>query len=1240
MRNRLIMRLFFSVFFLATAGFATEQDNYVPGELIVKLGQKSAYSALGNISALHAISHKYGIQSVEAIFSSRPTFSALDNLFLCRTAKDVDLQQLAAQMSGELDIEYVQPNYLHRTTVTPNDPFISQQYYLAQIQAYEAWDYSKGARDVIIAIIDTGVDYDHTDLAANIWTNADEVIDGLDNDANGYIDDIRGYDFVDNAGNAAPGEDGDEEDNDPIDFHGHGTNVAGIASAVTNNATGIAGVGWGCAIMPIRAGYQGSDGNGYLASAAIIKAIYYATDNGADIINASFGGIPDDFAQRDVFRYAFMNGLVIVKAAGNNSSAVPETPGQEDWILSVASVTSNDTRSNFSNYGRWVKISAPGSGIYTTSRNNRYSTLQGTSVAAPMVAGVAGLVKTAHPDWTAAQIMMHIVDTADNIDAMNPDYKGELGKKGRLNAVNALSTPFQSRPELVVRRVTVEDWLTGNGDARLNVGETSDLVIRIANRWSDAANVTLTLSTDDPSIQVLDNTSSFACIPGIASSMNYVDTVDDLLRVQVDDHAFPHNVHFTLAISADGGFEQTIGLQIGIEARLLFVDDDDGQLNVEDYYFSALDSIGMPYDIWDRSTQGNAGARLRNYDMIIWSCESAMPTLDDSDTEDLQSFLRQSKRLFIAGQNIAWDLCAPQTNEDASARNYLNQYRQTNGGSKLFYENYLQASFENDASSYSLVQGVASDAIGSGLSFAVFEPLRSAAEQSRDVIGATSYSAAVFQYPDGQVAATRSDRLGKVINFAFGGFEAIADESARLTVMRRIIDEFTGLQVSVADLVYVEGLGDDFVVQALVRSTAAPAAVRLYWRTLDQQLFTMAPMAACDSLYQATIPVPAHGSVLEYGVQAVAESGLYSPIRMKRLKIVKPVPAVTAATVKKTSLSCRPFVQMVASHVAPIDTASARVLFWNDVTPLDSLQLQHLGGTLFGGEIVGGFKHRDSLFYQFSVLDRTANPARGVSPVYSMVVGVEDFESGLDDWHATEGGWGLETLRKNSGSYSLHESPNGDYPDNAELIVTLKRGLDLSNLSEATLSLWMLYGFPSGDAGYVEASHDGGQTWATLALPIEGAAASFYNAQFSLSDYTGPGMHDVLIRFRFNTDEANSGPGWFIDDVSILPIATAVAGRDGTPPAEFELSRNYPNPFNSTTTIRYTLPAEMDVRLVIYNTRGQQVVTLVNGKQSAGSFAACWDGFDSDGNLVPSGLYFYKLDAGGLTAVNKMTVIK
>lgn len=1232
-----------SIFLLlmTVAGFAINQQDYIPGQLIVKFRPKSGMSSQGKVTALAAVSQKYGVSAIQPVFTAaKSPADERDNFFLLNFSEATDIFELAAVMSTENDIEYAQPNYLHRLSAVPNDPLLSRQDYLGQIEAFAAWDYSQGSENVIIAIIDTGVDYMHEDLVNNIWRNRNEILDGLDNDGNGYVDDIRGWDFVRNVSGAAPGEDAKEPDNDPMDFQGHGTNVAGFASASANNAIGIAGLGWSCKIMPLRAGYKGSDGNGYLTTISVIEAIYYAADNGANVINASFGSIWDDYAERDAFLYAYMQGVVIVKAAGNEKSDIPHSPGREDWILSVAAVNSSDRKSAFSNFGPWIKVSAPGSSVYTTSRNNRYGSVSGTSCAAPIVAGVAGLLKAARPDWSPAQILMHIVDTADNIDAVNAGYEGKLGKKGRANAHAALRLPFASEPEFLITRISVEDLLSGNGDQRMNIGETCDLLLRISNRWNDATNVTATISSDDPSIEIIKNSAFFAVIPGISSLQNYAENVNQYFTIKVSNSAFPHNVKFQMNLSADGGFQQTVEFQVAIESRVLLVDDDDGQLNVEEYYISALDSIGMPYDIWDRSTQGRLSSRLRNYDIVIWSCESALPTLDEKDRDDLQSYLRSNKNLFIAGQNIAWDLAAPQSAEDAQVRNYYNQRNQSNGKSQVFYENYLQAEFVNDASSYTKVIGVSTDPIGKGLDFPVFEPKRNAEEQSRDVIDKTSNSTPVFIYPDGQIAAVRSERLGKVVHFAFGGYEAIADESARLTVMQRILAYFSGIILDVQDLVYVADQVDDFVVNATVAGEK-PAYVHLYWRTTDQSQYTVLEMtAAADTLYQGIIPLPPYGAVLEYAVQAVAESGLYSPVKVKRLAIKKAAPLVMAGTAKRASLTRRPYITMQVSHTTPLDTTSAKVLFWTSRTAVDSLSLVPYGDGRFGGEILGDFRLGDSLYYQFAINDKTNPPVRGVSPVYQMILSYEDFESGLDDWETQEGGWGLDDSRKRSGAFSLSESPNSDYPPNANLTATLKKGLNLADVTQATLVVWMMYAFQPGDIGYVEASNDGGATWIQLDQPVSGAIGVFEEARYGLNDFTGPGNESVLLRFRFTSDAANSGPGWFIDDISIVPFYSEVQTAQESIPSEFVLYKNYPNPFNASTIIRYALPRNADVQLSIYNTMGQKVTMLVNEPMEAGIHTVTWNGMDSSGNVLPSGLYFYQIQAGDDSAVAKLMMIK
>ena len=333
---------------------------------------------------------------------------------------------------------------------------------------------------------------------------------------------------------------------------------------------------------------------------------------------------------------------------------------------------------------------------------------------------------------------------------------------------------------------------------------------------------------------------------------------------------------------------------------------------------------------------------------------------------------------------------------------------------------------------------------------------------------------------------------------------------------------------------------------------------------------------------------------------------------------------------------------MQAFDLSGIDTTSAMVYFWTQTTEVDSQNLNYVGDNRFATSIKGDFQFGDSLYYQFSVNDLSAATITGRSDTYSMLLGFENFEFGLDAWDVQPEGWGLDDSRALSGIFSIHESPGAGitYPENADLSITLKESLDLSRLSEATLSLWTLYGFPPGDFGYVEASADGGQTWWPISEPLNGAVGKFYLAEFSLNDFSGPGNENVLLRFRVTSDASQAGPGWFIDDISILPQQTDVQLVQHDLPTEFELFENYPNPFNATTVIQYALAHEADVTLEVFNTTGQLVATLLNKKQNAGRHSLTWNGLDEQGHMLPSGLYFYRIQAGQFTQTGKMTMIK
>jgi len=331
------------------------------------------------------------------------------------------------------------------------------------IDAPGAWQINTGSTGVILVIMDSGVRYYHKDLGGsswptttgNIWINPGEIKSNKkDDDGNGYKDDWIGWDFVTGVTGCMKGEDCRTEDNDPRDFTGHGTHCAGIAAAMTNNARGVAGVagGWGdgttnsigngCKIMCLRIGWLASNGYGYVRMDFAAKAMYYAANKGATVINCSWGS-SNSGGLADAVNYAISKGCLIVHAAGNNGNSTADYLGSRTDVLNVAATDSLDVKASFSSYGTWVDVSAPGVDIVSTyhyyldQANDYVAVMSGTSMSTPFVTGEAALIKSKYPSYTWSDIFNQIKNTADNIDALNPGYAGLLGS-GRINACRAL----------------------------------------------------------------------------------------------------------------------------------------------------------------------------------------------------------------------------------------------------------------------------------------------------------------------------------------------------------------------------------------------------------------------------------------------------------------------------------------------------------------------------------------------------------------------------------------------------------------------------------------------------------------------------------------------------------------------------------------------------------------------------------------------------------------------------------
>ena len=381
-------------------GIASAKE-YVPGELLVK----------------------YKDGKIEKISSKQDLFiqDFKNELSLLRFEEKTDMEDVAKKYSLLDGVEYAGPNYIYHVLSTPDDSDYSNQWALGRINAENAWNITKGNSSVIIAVIDTGVQWNHLDISGNIWNNTDEGCDNAtDLDGNGYYGDCRGYDFVDTLNSCYLGEDCLNYDNDPMDFYGHGTRVAGIAAAVSNNSLGVSGVCWNCRIMPLRAGYLNESGAGLLTLDGILYSIYYAVDNNASIISMSFGGDNSSFLS-DAINYAYDKGVVLVAASGNSNNEDKIYPAGYSKVISVAATTSSDSKATYSNYGSWINIAAPGgdgSGvgrIYSTYPGNGYEWAIGTSMATPFVSGAIGLIKSIFPNKGQSDILNSLQVSGTNV---------------------------------------------------------------------------------------------------------------------------------------------------------------------------------------------------------------------------------------------------------------------------------------------------------------------------------------------------------------------------------------------------------------------------------------------------------------------------------------------------------------------------------------------------------------------------------------------------------------------------------------------------------------------------------------------------------------------------------------------------------------------------------------------------------------------------------------------------------
>ena len=557
-----------------------QEDSYMPGRVVVQFKEGvvpvTGHAKTG-LSSFDAVASPFGIYRVQQAFPMieaaaakrvlLPAARKLRRMYYVEYSGPFDPWEVVSGLLRSKEVERAEPHFTYEFAgdvskaairdhypagrVVPDDELYDNQTHLNRMEMEAAWDVAKGEDgDIVIAIVDGGTDWRHPDLVDNVWVNADEIPgNGIDDDDNGYIDDVHGWNFSD--GSADPtGRPGSTVGR-------HGTIVAGIAAAVTNNGIGIAGTGWNAKFMPINASCLR-----FSLYCWPTEATVYAVENGADVIVQSYVSLDSSFAEKTAMEFAVERGSVAVAAVGNfnvNLDETPYYPASYPTTLSVGGTEkSSDRKAHFSSYGRSVDVFAPAEEINSVIPDGGYGTAEGTSFAAPLVAGVAALVRIQWPDYGVYEVMEQIRQTVDDIDDAQPiSLKGLMGR-GRVNARRAVT-----EEEILGIRMVEFDWTDADGDGDLVPGESFTVEASFANYGSDtdALNIGIAVANRPPYVTV---TSPAAAVGSVPRRGTFSASFD----LEVDDSAPLDHTAILSVIVEDGEISSVAGhIQILVNIR-------------------------------------------------------------------------------------------------------------------------------------------------------------------------------------------------------------------------------------------------------------------------------------------------------------------------------------------------------------------------------------------------------------------------------------------------------------------------------------------------------------------------------------------------------------------------------------------------------------------------------------------------------------------------------------------------
>lgn len=712
---------------------------------------------------------------------NNPESPDLSRFYNVHFSDDVDIRTVLVDFNHCDGIELAEPAPLRRVAFVPNDPRYDSQWFLPHCGFPDAWEISQGSEEIVIGLVDTGIDMPdpftiHEDLAANIWVNPGEDVDGddeitmddwnrRDDDDNGYIDDFFGWDIV-----------GNDNLPDEIDDNLHGTFMAGLISGVTDNETGIASAGFSCRIM--IAGCASRDYPGSVDQHWV--GIEYCAANGADVINLSFGVFSPGFeVERRAIDYALEQGCIVFAAAGNNGVCDRNEdqehyyPAAYDGVIGVGATDQNDERAEFnrlesSNWGDYVDICAPGTNhMSTVPRSDYLSTHGGTSGSSAITSGLAALMLSIMPDLTTDEMLARMRQTAVDVSDLNQDFPGITH---RINAGYLLGSIY---PLLEITGLELDDY-DGDQDGRPEREEHVRLLATIANRegFTDAGRVQFTLATDDPYIHVQRAEGAF---DRLAAGEEYTLNEQEAPMFYVQPNAPRHYTAFTLTLEPEGAPVRVIEIPMIIrQPYYLQVDDDDGG-NFDTYYRNDLDELELVYDTWSIAEDGlPESGWLNDFSFVVWETGNARQPLPVEEQNLLAAYLDDGGALLLSGQYVGDD-----------------------HGDDQFFGEYLHARHLDDTTGDYELNGVAEHPITNGMSLLLIGAANNC--ESPSSMEPLDGAEAIFTYnDDGQAGGIYwSDGSCQVIylGFPLEAASGLGETTSRVQFIDRALTHFYTVDV-------------------------------------------------------------------------------------------------------------------------------------------------------------------------------------------------------------------------------------------------------------------------------------------------------------------------------------------------------------------------------------------------------------------------------------------------------------